>query len=104
MRLDPVNSKGKEKPTFIQVSPPKGFNIALCNFQAYIFNSIIFRENGGYQNDRYYPQHSVTEKQQGQVPCEFLLPSRISSQTISITSFTQEEPHDNRSPPRNGNP
>lgn len=69
MRLDLDNSGGKEKSTSIQAFPHKGFITALCNFQAHIFNSIIFQENGGYQNDCYYLQHLVTQKQQGQVPC-----------------------------------
>lgn len=80
-------AKVKKNQLLYKFPPSKGFNIALRNFQAYIFNSIIFQENGWYQNDCYYPQHSVTEKQQGHVPCESLLPSRISSQTISIPSL-----------------
>lgn len=67
MKLGPDNSKGEEESTSIQVPPSTGFNIALCNFQVDIFNSITFQENGGYQNDRYYPQHSVTGKHQGHV-------------------------------------
>lgn len=68
---------------------PPGSNTALCNFQAYVFYSIIFQENEGYQNDCYYPQHLVTEKEQGCVPRSFLQPSRISTQGGSFTSLIQ---------------
>lgn len=69
MKPELDNSKGEEKSTSLQAFPDKGFNVARSNFQAYIFDSIIFQENGGYQNDCYYPQHLVTEKQQGLVSC-----------------------------------
>lgn len=70
MKLHLDNSKSEEKSTVIQApSPNKGFNRALYNFQPYICNSVIFQENGSYQNDCYYPQHLVKEKKWGHVPC-----------------------------------
>lgn len=80
MKVYPLdNSKEEEKSTFIRDSPQKkSFNIALCNFQAYIFNSVIFPRK--WRLSKWLLLSTTFGNRKTTGPCPMLVPTAIQNQ------------------------